>query len=192
MNIRDDILLEILTTFLQFVEISIVLKIIFAALLNLSLLAVAWSQSSKAEDKAASLPLAMPAGMEEVQLPDGLTKLQEKYIALQEQIVALRQHKLSLGKGDAKSVDAAKLGLLQSKLGIETDQSKKIEFLQEIVKIRSESHARSQRKQKNGSGSEDDTLMQEVQLIAAQMELLKADKKQLPTSLKQDKASTSK
>ena len=166
-------------------------KFIFATFLNLCLVSFACCQTAKQDDKAAQLPLAVPAGLEEVQLPDALTKLQEKYIAVQEKIVALRQHKLALGKGDAKSLDAAKLGLLQSKLGIEKDQSKKIEFLQEMVKLQSESHARSQRKQKNGSGSEDDTLMQEVQLIAAQMELLKAEKKPSPMSLATDKKSIS-
>lgn len=162
-------------------------KIIFATFLNLCLVSFTCSQTAKQDDKAAQLPLAVPAGLEEVQLPDALIQLQEKYIAVQEKIVALRQHKLALGKGDAKSLDAAKLGLLQSKLGIEKDQSKKIEFLQEIVKLQSESHARSQRKQKNGSGSEDETLIQEVQLIAAQMELLKAEKKSTPMAITANK-----
>ena len=163
------------------------LKFFIATLLNLSLIGGAWCQAAKQDSKAGELPLALPAGLEEVQLPDALTQLQEKYIAVQEKIVALRQHKLALGKGDAKSLDAAKLGLLQSKLGIEKDQGKKIEFLQEMVKLQSESHARSQRKQKNGSGSEDDTLMQEVQLIATQIELLKAEKKASPMAITPDK-----
>ncbi|WMW80290.1 hypothetical protein RF679_16820 [Undibacterium cyanobacteriorum] len=139
------------------------------------------------------LPQGLPTDLKALQLPQGikvpkeveevtasleaLTQLQEKYIAIQEKIVALRQRKLALGKGDVNLLDAAKIGLLQSKLGIEKDQLKKIEFLKEIVKLRTESHARSQRKQKNGKNSEDDTLMQEVQLVAAQIELLKAEKK---------------
>lgn len=143
--------------------------------------------------KALQLPQDLPTDLKALQLPQGikvpkeveeitasleaLTQLQEKYIALQEKIVAIRQRKFALGKGDVNLLDAAKIGLLQSKLGIEKDQLKKIEFLKEIVKLRSEAHARSQRKQKNSSANEDDTLMQEVQLIAAQIELLKAERK---------------
>ncbi|TXI89647.1 MAG: hypothetical protein E6Q34_10305 [Burkholderiaceae bacterium] len=156
-------------------------KFFAAAILNLCFISLAWAQSApqevkSQESKEAPLPQLDKMLPEGVELPDSVTKLQEKYIALQESLVALRQYKMSKGKGDANALDAAKLGLLQSKLGIEKDQSKKLEILQEIVKIRSESKARSERKQKNGKASEDDTLMQEIQLIAAQIELLNAGK----------------
>lgn len=156
-------------------------KFFAAAILNLCLFHFAWAQSAPQEVKAqeskdsplTQLQKMLPEGVE---LPEAITQLQEKYIALQEKLVVLRQYKISKGKGDANALDAAKLGLLQSKLGIEKDQSKKLEILQEIVKIRSESKARSERKQKNGKASEDDTLMQEIQLIAAQIELLNTGK----------------
>ncbi len=157
-------------------------KFFAAAILSLCFISFAWAQSAPQEVKSqeskdsplTQLQKMLPEGVE---LPEAITQLQEKYIALQEKLVALRQYKMSKGKGDANALDAAKLGLLQSKLGIEKDQSKKLEILQEIVKIRSESLARSQRKQKNGKANEDETLLQEIQLVAVQIELLKAGKK---------------
>ena len=106
-----------------------------------------------------------------------LRHLEQKHLAILEQMLVERRAKLALGGVNQGAVDELERAILQTTLGYAQSHPQRVSVMQEIVKSETLIRDRLERKVKLGSAGAEELLGQEARLLSWQIQLLKEQRK---------------